>query len=450
MQKDSTWLTKAGAAEIREERARVMTVLTGMAKRELSPEEQAQWDALTQQVADIDARLSAVEEWVANDPTDDAGADAVEPATNSRSIRANQLERLVAAGRRTRPAPVDAPAFVRDVNDARANRDARLALRGWVLGNSATNEHRAAAERTGMNLSDPILRVRLNANAEERDNSTSNTAGGYTIPVGFVAELEKKLALFNPLRNVARVIRTAEGNTLQIPTIDDTSNVAALGAENTAVTSVDMTYGQVSLGAYRYESLVICSNELLRDSGIDLASEIGSLLGERIGRAEAAAFATGTGSSQPQGVVTGSAAGVTAASATAIAVSDIIGLVNSVDAAYQINGAFMMHQSVWAAVLKLVDSQGRPLVADYINGNRYQLLGYPVIINNAMASSIATAAKTIVFGDFSKYVIREAGELELVRLNERFAEKYQTGFLCTGRRDGRVLQSAAIKRLTQA
>ena len=416
--------------------------------RQLTPEEQAAWDALTQQVADLDTRVMAIEDAIASEAVAVAQPSVQQNSASLEGIekRLNGLmEKLesASAGRRT------APAFVRDLGDKQANRDRVTALRGWLLGHQAGDEHRAAAQRARLNLASNNLTVRLGG-VEERDNSTSNTSGGYTIPQGFLAELEKKLVLFNPLRSVARVIRTDAGNALPIPTIDDTSNSAAQGSENTAVTAVDLTFGQVTLNAYRYESLVLASNELLRDSGIDIAGEIGALLGERVGRKEAAEFATGSGSSAAQGIVTGSSAGVTAASATAIAINDVIGLVNSVDAAYQPNGAFMMHQSIWAALLKLQDSTGRPLVSNYIDGNQPKLLGYPVILNNNMASTIATTNKTILFGDFSKYYIREVGQLELIRLNERYAEKYQTGFMVVGFRDAKVVQPAAIKRLTQA
>ena len=342
---------------------------------------------------------------------------------------------------------LETPYIVKDLNDKSANRDRDMALRGWLLGNEATDAHRSAAQRAGLDLRSTSLRINRN---EVRAQSTSSSAGGYTIPQGFLAELEKKLAFFNPLRGVARIITTDSGNALPIPTVDDTSNTGAIGSENTAPSATDITFSSVTLNAYRYESLVLCSNELLQDSGIDLASEIGSILGERIGRSEAAAFTTGTGSSQPQGVVTGCSAGVTAASATAIALSDIVGLIASLDFAYQQNASFMMHQSVWYAVMKLVDSTGRPLVADVINGNQPRLYGFPVVVNNNMASSIATTAKTILFGDFSKFLIRDASALEVRRLDERYADQYATGFLAVGRRDGKVLQSAAIKRLTQA
>jgi HK97 family phage major capsid protein len=265
-----------------------------------------------------------------------------------------------------------------------------------------------------------------------------------------LAELEKKMAFYNPLRNVARVLRTDGVGDLPIPTTDDTGNTGALTAEAATTSATDITVSEVRLKAYTYRTLALCSNELLQDTGINIEAEINSLLAERIGRSEAAAFATGTGSSQPEGVVTGSSAGVTSASATAIALSDIVGLMGSLDWAYQTNAAFMMHQAIWFSILKLVDSQSRPLIADTINGNQPKLYGYPVIINNNMASTIATTNKTILFGDFSRFIIRDAGDFELRRLDELYANQYATGFLAVGRRDSKVLQSAAIKRLTQA
>jgi HK97 family phage major capsid protein len=332
--------------------------------------------------------------------------------------------------------------FTRDLDDKRANRDRETALCGWFLGNDARPEHRSAAQRSGLNLgSNRIVLTRA--------NSTSSSAGGYTIPQGFLAELEKKIVYFNPLRDVARVIRTESGNSLPFPTIDDTGNPGAIGAENTAPSATDMTFGQIILGAYRTESLVLLSNELLRDSGLDLATEVAGLLGERLGRKEATDHATGNGTTAPQGVVTGSSAGVAGATTTTITLANIMACRNALDFGYQQNGAWMMHQSIWSTILQLADSQSRPLFLDLLNGNAPRLLGYPVIVNNAMASSIAANAKTVLFGDFSKFYIRDAGDIEIIRMNERYADAYQTGFMAVRRSDSKVAQSAAIVRITQ-
>lgn len=412
---------------------------TAAENRAWTPEEEAKFSALEAQVQAIDTRLLTIEEEidmsVSTDSTPAPQQNSLDEKIQSEVRKA--VENLAISRRRTMPAPM----IVSDLDDKRAERDRNLALRAWFLRSEASVEELAAARRCQLDLRNTKLQLRA--------QSTSTTAGGYTIPQGFLAELEAKRLFFNNLRGVARVIRTETGNTLPFPTTDDTSNLANLTAENTAPSATDITFGQVSLGAYKLDSLVQVSNELLRDSGLDLANEIAAILGERIGRKEAAFFATGTGSSQPQGVVTGASAGATAATTTTITLANIMSLVNSLDFAYQQGASFMLHQSVWNTILQLADSQNRPLFLDLINGNSPRLLGYPVVVNNNMASSIAASAVTILFGDFSKYYIRQAGDLEIIRLDERYADAYQTGFMVVERVDAKVAQSAAIKKLTQ-
>ena len=71
---------------------------------------------------------------------------------------------------------------------------------------------------------------------------------------------------------------------------------------------------------------------------------------------------TGSGSSDVEGIVTISAAGVTAASATAVAADEIIDLIHSVDPAYCVeNAAFMINYSTLSAVCKLKDGDGNYL-----------------------------------------------------------------------------------------
>lgn len=429
--------------KLRAERTRLEGEMKSMhaaaENRAWTPDEEAKFSALEAQVQAIDTRLLTIEEEVdmsvSTDSTPAPQQNSLDEKIQSEVRKA--VENLAISRRRTMPAPM----IVSDLDDKRAERDRNLALRAWFLRSEASVEELAAARRCQLDLRNTKLQLRA--------QSTSTTAGGYTIPQGFLAELEAKRLFFNNLRGVARVIRTETGNTLPFPTTDDTSNLANLTAENTAPSATDITFGQVSLGAYKLDSLVQVSNELLRDSGLDLANEIAAILGERIGRKEAAFFATGTGSSQPQGVVTGASAGATAATTTTITLANIMSLVNSLDFAYQQGASFMLHQSVWNTILQLADSQNRPLFLDLINGNSPRLLGYPVVVNNNMASSIAASAVTILFGDFSKYYIRQAGDLEIIRLDERYADAYQTGFMVVERVDAKVAQSAAIKKLTQ-
>ena len=165
-------------------------------------------------------------------------------------------------------------------------------------------------------------------------------------------------------------------------------------------------------------------------------------------------FVTGTGSSEPQGVVTGSSLGVTAASATAVTFDEIIDLINSVDPAYQASASFglAMNNSTKAAIRKLKDSNGQYLWQAGLTANDPDtILGKPVVVLQEMAD-IATGEKTIIAGDMSKFVIRDAGPVRLARMDERYRDYDQTGFVAFARVDSIVIDAGTnpIKHLIQA
>lgn len=282
------------------------------------------------------------------------------------------------------------------------------------------------------------------------DVATSG-AGLETIPEGFFAELDRKMLMYSPVRNICRVVSTASGNALPWPKVDDTGNTGALLAEATTIgTSVDPTFSAVTLNAYKYSSKpIFISQELIEDSAFNLAGEIASMLGERLGRAEGTATTTGTGSSQPQGVVTGAATGKTAASTTAFTADEVIDLVHSVDPAYRMgNCGFAMNDAVllYARKLKLTDGQylWQPGMSAGVPDRLY---GYPVAILQGMSSTFTTGQKLILFGDYSKFVIRDVASVRFYRLDERYRDTDQTAFVAFKRFDSKMIQSAAVKLL---
>jgi hypothetical protein len=94
------------------------------------------------------------------------------------------------------------------------------------------------------------------------------------------------------------------------PTVDDTANKGELLAENTEAGSQDVTFGQVTLKAFKFSSkLVKVSRELLQDSYFPVGAILRDLFVDRIGRITNDYFTTGTGTGQPQGVVTAATCG---------------------------------------------------------------------------------------------------------------------------------------------
>jgi len=283
----------------------------------------------------------------------------------------------------------------------------------------------------------------------------TDNLGGYLVPQEFSNELNVATAFTGEVERLAKKLNTASGGLLDYPTLNDTATDANLVTEAGAVTVQDMTFGNAQLSAYNYSSLVRVSQQLLQDSAFDLNSFLVEAMGERIARATNAAFTTGTGSSQPQGIVTGSALGKTAAGASAITADDILDLIYSIDPSYRNKPGFglMAHDNIIAAVraLGLGAANDFPIFIPSMEvGQPDRIFGVPVYVNNDMQSSIATGTKTMVAADFSQFVVRNAGGIQMLRLNERFADELEVGFVSWKRSDSKVLNSAAVKHLIQA
>jgi HK97 family phage major capsid protein len=108
--------------------------------------------------------------------------------------------------------------------------------------------------------------------AIEGQTKGTNAQGGFTVPQDFLAEVQVHLKAYGGMRQVARIIRTANGQDLPIPISDDTGNTAKLIAEATAPsTTTRVPFSQVTLEAAKYQSGPIkMSMELLQDSAIDV------------------------------------------------------------------------------------------------------------------------------------------------------------------------------------
>ena len=157
----------------------------------------------------------------------------------------------------------------------------------------------------------------------------------------------------------------------------------------------------------------------------------------------------GVGTTEPKGVITAATAGPTAVGSsgttggsetggTSIGYADLVALEHSVDPLYRRNAKFMMHDSTLAKIKQISDKQGRPLWLPGVAFNAPDtILGYQYSINNDMAA-VAVNAKSLAFGDFSKYLIRRVKELMVLRLTERFADYGQVAFLGFARYDGEL------------
>lgn len=168
-------------------------------------------------------------------------------------------------------------------------------------------------------------------------------------------------------------------------------------------------------------------------------------MGERIGRITNEHYTVGTGSSEPNGVKNVANGAVTvAASATAIAADELIDIQGALDPAYDANAEWMFKNATLTAIKKLKDGNNNYL---WLSGLAFRepdtILGRPFIVNQDMRG-IGADKRSLLYGDFSKYWIRDTQDIQVLRLVERFADSAQVGFVAFHRSDGDIIDAGTF------
>jgi HK97 family phage major capsid protein len=285
-------------------------------------------------------------------------------------------------------------------------------------------------------------------------STTTPAEGGYTVPAEIATMVIAKLKAFGGMRDVAEILSTESGNPLSFPTNDGTAEVGEIVGENTGAALGETTFGTVPLNTFKYSSKKIALPvELIQDSAIDVIAFVVARLAERIARIQNTHFTTGAGTTLPDGVIPKAATGKTGTTGQTLTViyDDLIDLVHSVNRAYRRNGRFMLADTSVAVIRKLKDTTGRPIwnpgdMEGIADGVPSTICGYPYTVNDDVAA-MAANAKSIAFGDFSKYIIRDvANSTSLRRFDDSaFALLGQVGFCGWTRSGGNLTDTSAVK-----
>lgn len=268
------------------------------------------------------------------------------------------------------------------------------------------------------------------------------------VPSSVYDRIVEHLVQANIVRNYATVLTTNSGDSLSIPKSTAFSTASIVG-EGSQASASDPTLATTTLGAYKYVVLVQMSNELAQDATVDVAGFLARQAGIAIGVATRGHMTTGDGSSKPYGIVTRATTGVTGGTGVtgAFTADNLIDLNYSVSSTYkaQPGVAWMMNSTAMSAARKLKDTTNQYLFAPGLNGVADTLLGFPVHINDSMASP-ALSAKSVLFGHLPSYFIREVNGIE-VAVSDDFAFDYSVRtFRVTLRTDGDLVDTTgAVK-----
>jgi HK97 family phage major capsid protein len=344
----------------------------------------------------------------------DADIAEADAARLERSSRATADQRSSHSIPRSQPgAGADVSTEVRAANERRA---LDVFVRGDI--NGLSNETRASFQ-----------------GVEHRDILQSGT-GGTFVPQAFIPTLTQAEAAWGDLLTIVNSIESDTGAPAKYALSNDTSNIMYEEGENIVdpngtkdptLTGALITTSQLSTPA------VLVSWAEMTDSSWSIETFVRDILGKRYFRSLSAMCVNGSTSGNIASLLGGIVAGATKTTAVTATISypDIAALYGLLDPAYEANSTFAMNSTTRAMLLGVVNTLGDPVfVTSPSSGAFSTLLGRPVKIVQALPN-IATGNVPIVYGDFkSGYTLKTVKPgLSIVKLTERYADKFCTGFI---------------------
>jgi HK97 family phage major capsid protein len=281
-------------------------------------------------------------------------------------------------------------------------------------------------------------------------STTTGSQGGFSVPTLVANRFADILKDYSAVRRTAEVITTETGGPFGWPISDGSAETAELVAENATATGLDPSFATVPLVTWKYSSKTIAVPfELMQDSNLDIENYVLDRFAARIGRLQNTHFSVGTGTGQPTGFSAAAAVGKTGTTGQTLTVihDDLIDLTGAVDPAYRAKGAvFMTSDAGRKVLLKLKDSQARPLYLPNALGEPESVMGYELVTNNDVAVPAANA-RSLFFGSWRVgYKVRDSLQVKLFRFDDSaYAKLGQVGFLAFARSGGNLVDSTAVK-----
>ncbi|MGV9815463.1 phage major capsid protein [Streptomyces cellulosae] len=281
-----------------------------------------------------------------------------------------------------------------------------------------------------------------------RTAQSGNAANaGNTKPQTFVAQVIESMRVRSDFFSLARVMTTGSGETIEYP-VKNGRPTAAQVAENAVYGKSDGSWGKTNIGAYKYGVIVEATQEIVDDSALNITGILAEDAGEAVADKVMADLLVGDGTGKPYGWITRSTGAVNAASLSAVTTDDLIDLQHSILKPYRRNAVFMTSDSAVATLRKLKDGNGNYIWQPSVQAGAPDTILGTRLITDPNVATAGAGAKVLVYGDPSKYLIRQVKNLRVVRSDEYGFDRDVTAFKVTWRGSGDLFDLASVKALT--
>lgn len=192
-------------------------------------------------------------------------------------------------------------------------------------------------------------------------SSGTNTAGGYIVPETLENRIVEKLYEAGMVRQLATVRSTPDDRKIAV---EGSLGTASWVNEGNAISQVDVSFDQLTIGAYKAATSIQVNRELMDDSVFDLESYLVDKLTLRISRLTEDAYINGDGSNKPSGLLRSIAAGHTLpnASGQRFEITDaqeVYEWLHSLSPQYRPGAVILCHDKFVKQLRKLQDANDR-------------------------------------------------------------------------------------------
>jgi HK97 family phage major capsid protein len=272
---------------------------------------------------------------------------------------------------------------------------------GKLARSAGRTDDLSAGERDALNYAESVKRAM---------SMTTDNAGGYLVPTDIEAAVTlSSTGTDNPIYGLARRVQTTS-DTYRVVTAPHAA--WSWDGENTEVSDDTPTFANVDIPLYLAQGFVPFSYAS-QGSIAGVTGIVSDVLMGGWNDLVGAALTTGSGSSQPTGIVTALTGGSSEINAAgeAVALADLYSLWDALPARHRRNATWMANIAIINDLRQLSDAGGFNLLVDLQAGSPPRLFGVPLVENSDMDGAINAAATannySVVVGNFQHFVIAE-------------------------------------------
>ncbi|MFA6717912.1 MAG: phage major capsid protein [Prevotella sp.] len=290
--------------------------------------------------------------------------------------------------------------------------------------------------------------VAVEQRADEQNFTVGNN--GAVIPTTIVNRIIKTIKDICPIFSKATMF--AVKGTLKIPVygLSNTTHDITVGyqTEFTDITADAGQFTSVDLTGYLAGALTLIGKSVITNSEINVLDFVIAEMSSKIAIFLEGELLNGTSTKATGALATTNT--VNAGSVSAITADNLIDLQAKIKQAYQAGACWTMAPATFTAIRKLKYADGKYITQDSFTGETpFMLLGKPVYISDNMPA-IGSAAKAVLYGDYSGLGVNMRQNIEIQVLNEKYATAHAVGIVSWFEFDSNVIDAQKLATLVMS